>query len=463
MGAELKTAIVLAAGNGTRMWPFADVRNKCALPIGSVPGVRLLIDTLASAGVQRAVVVVGRHAASVRAALFGAATPITYVEQPRPGGTAEAVLTGLRAIDDPAFLIVYGDIYLDTPSVAAVSEAWAQGNCATALVQPLHPPRRPQDWIGAFVDGDTLRGVEGHSREAPHRLCGLMACDRRIVPFLEANPGMMASVPVGGMPSAEAELAESLQRFIDSGNAVAAVETQGDFVDLDKPWHILEANRARVAHVAGAMAESVIHPTARVHDGAELRGKVVLGPGSVIGNRVIVDGNLLMGAGTELINGAIVRGPAIVGDCCRVRDYCLVESHAVIGHRCVVGHGAEIDGVQFEGAYLWHYCEIFGVVGQSVDIGAATVCGTLRFDDDATIHRIQGRREYPETGANATFFGDFSRTGVNVITQPGIKIGAYACVGAGVVLHEDVPSRTLRLLKSQETIDRTWGTERYGW
>jgi bifunctional UDP-N-acetylglucosamine pyrophosphorylase/glucosamine-1-phosphate N-acetyltransferase len=211
------------------------------------------------------------------------------------------------------------------------------------------------------------------------------------------------------------------------------------------------------------MAESVIHPTARVHDGAELRGKVVLGPGSVIGNRVIVDGNLLMGAGTELINGAIVRGPAIVGDCCRVRDYCLVESHAVIGHRCVVGHGAEIDGVQFEGAYLWHYCEIFGVVGQSVDIGAATVCGTLRFDDDATIHRIQGRREYPETGANATFFGDFSRTGVNVITQPGIKIGAYACVGAGVVLHEDVPSRTLRLLKSQETIDRTWGPERYGW
>ncbi|MCV4566627.1 hypothetical protein OFB72_29170, partial [Escherichia coli] len=72
------------------------------------------------------------------------------------------------------------------------------------------------------------------------------------------------------------------------------------------------------------------------------------------------------------------------------------------------------------------------------------------------------RRELPEHGGNATFFGDFSRTGVNVVTQPGVRIGAYACVGAGVVLYQDVPSRTLRLLK-QETVDRPWGPECYGW
>jgi UDP-N-acetylglucosamine diphosphorylase / glucose-1-phosphate thymidylyltransferase / UDP-N-acetylgalactosamine diphosphorylase / glucosamine-1-phosphate N-acetyltransferase / galactosamine-1-phosphate N-acetyltransferase len=134
----------------------------------------------------------------------------------------------------------------------------------------------------------------------------------------------------------------------------------------------------------------------------------------------------------------------------------------VLGARCVVGHGAEIAGVQFEGSYLWHYCEIYGVVGQAVDIGAATVCGTLRFDDGVARQRVAGRVEIPEWGGNATYFGDFSRTGVNVITQPGVRIGAYACVGAGVVLAEDVPDRTLRILK-QETIDRPWGPERYGW
>ena len=61
-----------------------------------------------------------------------------------------------------------------------------------------------------------------------------------------------------------------------------------------------------------------------------------------------------------------------------------------------------------------------------------------------------------------TYFGDYSRTGVNVITMPGVKIGAYSCVGAGIVVYEDIPSRTLTLLK-QETVTRPWGPERYGW
>lgn len=461
---EIETAIVLAAGSGGRIWPYNEVRNKCATPVGGVPNVRLLVEALALAGVRRAVVVVGRHAGSVRAALLGAPLPVAYVEQSRQSGTADAALAGLRAVEEQACLIVYGDIYTSTRNIAAVREACASGDvAAAALVQRLQSPRRPQDWIGAFVDGDALVGVEGHSRDAEQRLCGVFACDRRFVPYLEANPGIMGTVPVGGMPPVEAELAESLQRFVDAGHPVAAVAAGDDFVDLDKPWHILEANHKRVEHVSAAIGESLIHPTARVHDGAELNGKVVLGPGSVIGNRVLAAGNLIVGARTEVINGAIMRGPAMVGDDCRVSDYCLLEAHAVIGNRCIVGHGAEISGVQFDGSYLWHYCEIAGVVGQSVDIGAATVCGTLRFDDGWPDFRSSGRREYPEQGGGATFFGDFSRTGVNVITQPGVKIGAYSCVGAGIVLYEDVPSRTLRLLKPQETIDRPWGPERYGW
>ena len=460
----IETAIVLAAGPGERMWPYNEVRNKCALPVGGVPNVRLLVDALADAGVRRVVVVVGPHASSVRAALLGAPIAVAYVEQPHPSGTADAVLAGLREIDDDAFLIVYGDIYVTAASLAAVCEAWNGGQvAAAALVEQLQAPRRPQDWIGAFVEADLLRGVEGHSRDAEHRICGVFACDRRLVPYLKANPGIMSAVPVGGMPPAEAELADSLQRYSDAGNPIAAVAAHGPCVDLDKPWHILEANHQRVATVAAGITESRIHPTARVHDGAELRGHVVLGPGSVIGNRVILGGNVAVGAQTEVINGAILHGPAIIGDRCRISDYCLLESHAAIGSRCVVGHGAEISGVQFDGSYLWHYCEIYGVVGQSVDIGAATVCGTLRFDDGTAEHRVRGRREVPEHGGNATFFGDFSRTGVNVITQPGVKIGAYTCIGAGVVLYEDVPSRTLRLLKPQETIDRPWGPERYGW
>jgi bifunctional UDP-N-acetylglucosamine pyrophosphorylase/glucosamine-1-phosphate N-acetyltransferase len=455
----IEAALILAAGAGTRMWPFAETRNKCAIPVAGVPNVRRLADSLAQIGIRRAVVVVGAQGASVRAVLHGSSLEIAFAEQPRPTGTAEAALAGLKLFDDERFLLLYGDVALTAGDLARVREA-GHDSPAT-LVQRLEPPRRSSDWIGAFVEGETLRGVEGHGRDADHRLGGVFALDRRIVPHLQGAHAGNMPVGVGGMPPPEGDLAAALQRLVDEGG-VRAVETAGYMVDLDKPWHILEANQRVTRALTASLARNSIHPTAKVHDGAEINGYLILGAGSVVGNRVVIGGNTIIGASTEAINGAIMRGGVIIGDHTSVRDYCVVEDDTVVGHRCIVGHGAEISGVMFDVAYLWHYCEIFGVVGQAVDIGAATVCGTLRFDDGVTTHRVCGRRELPEWGGNATYFGDFSRTGVNVITQPGVKIGAYSCIGAGVLVSEDVPSRTLRLLK-QETVDRPWGPERYGW
>ncbi|MBM3496882.1 MAG: hypothetical protein FJX72_21565, partial [Armatimonadetes bacterium] len=233
-------------------------------------------------------------------------------------------------------------------------------------------------------------------------------------------------------------------------------------IDLDKPWHVLRANALTAHRLTSALTASDIHATARVDDGAEIAGHVVVGAGSVIGKRVVIEGPAIVGRDTQIVNGAILRGGNVVGDRTRISDYCLVDARTVVGHDCIVGHGAEMDGAMFDGSYLYHYCEISGLVGASVDIGAATVCGTLRFDDRHAEHRVKGRRERPSCEANATYYGDHSRTGVNVITMPGVKIGAYSCVGAGIVVYEDVPSRTMTLLK-QETVTRPWGPERYGW
>jgi bifunctional UDP-N-acetylglucosamine pyrophosphorylase/glucosamine-1-phosphate N-acetyltransferase len=264
------------------------------------------------------------------------------------------------------------------------------------------------------------------------------------------------------MPPLEADLAQSLQMMIDEGRPVRAVPAAEFLVDLDKPWHILEAHDRLGAYLAARLTGNVIAPTARIHDGADIQGHVVLGENAVIGNRVVIQGPLWLGPGATVTNGAIVHGPTMFGAGTHVRDYCYVGG-AAMGERGIIGHGAEFGGVAFDTVYLYHYCEIWGVLGSAVDIGAATVCGTLRFDDRVTEHRVKGRRELPASDyANATFFGDYSRTGVNVIPMPGAKIGAYSCVGAGVVVYEDIPSRKL-VLQKQELTMRDWGPERYGW
>ncbi|MGC8668462.1 MAG: NTP transferase domain-containing protein [Chthonomonadales bacterium] len=451
----LRSAIVLAAGQGRRFWPFSEVRNKCAFPVGNVPNVRRVVQILQAAGVERVVVVVSHHSASVRAALAGLDRTVAIAEAGATAGTAGALLTGLRLLDDGQLLVAYGDTVLTEASVQAVRQAEAP---AAALVTPM-PNGEGTLWYGAHVEGGVVRDIVAHDADADTRLCGLFVVPREIEPYLVDNPGFMGRVPVGGMPPLEPDLAQSLA---DWAGTIAAVYASDFVVDMDKPWHGLEAN-LQVAHdVTSRLPENRIHPTARIHDSAEISGFVEVGARSVIGPRVIIGGNTIIGTDTTVTNGAILRGRNVIGDRCRVSDYCLVSEGSVIGHRCIVGHGAELDGVLLDGAYLYHYCEISGVVGQSVDIGAATVCGTLRFDDGAAEHRIGGRRERPAFGANASYFGDFSRTGVNVITMPGAKIGAYSCVGAGIVVYEDVPSRTLLLLK-QDTVSRPWGPERYGW
>ncbi|MCS7222922.1 MAG: nucleotidyl transferase, partial [Anaerolineae bacterium] len=157
---------------------------------------------------------------------------------------------------------------------------------AVALVQPIAPPERPVDWLGAMVKGGRVEYVEGHSRDCTHRLCGIYAFSPAAISAIQNNPGIMTQVPVGGMPPIEAELAQSVQTLLDDGSEVLAVEAEGYFVDMDKPWHILEANRRALDEMSRNLTESCIHPTARVHDGAEIRGFVVVGEGSEVGNRV---------------------------------------------------------------------------------------------------------------------------------------------------------------------------------
>lgn len=459
----IKSAVLLAAGAGTRMWPFAEVRNKCALPVCNVPNVRRLADSLAEIGVQRIAVVVSAEAASVRHALYGASADIVYVEPARGAGTAGAALAGLEALDDDRCFVVFGDTVTTTENLRTVAESLDHKDAAGAVLWDDMPAGEGSLWYGVEVHGDRLAGIVGHQSDSVKRLCGVFALDRSIVPHLAANPGRMQRVPVGGMPPSEPDLAQSLNDWIErDGVDVLGIRALDFVVDLDKPWHIVEANQRTLRHLCDRLTENRIHSTARIHDGAEIEGFVDLGSGAEIGNRILARGSVIVGANSRVVNGAILQGNALIGSDCRVGDYCLLDTDTVVGNRCVVGHGAEMDGVMFDGAYLWHYCEISGVVGCSVDIGAATVGGTLRFDDSPVVHRIGGRRERPAHGANGAYYGDFSRTGVNVITMPGVKIGTYSCVGAGVVVYEDVPGRTLRLLK-QETVDRPWGPERYGW
>lgn len=454
------TAIVLAAGLGRKVWPYGEFRQKCTIPVANTPIIRRLVENLAAVGCSQIIVVLGHYAQQVRGALADMPN-VEFVTQHSLDGTASAALEAVKHLKNEHYIVVYGDIVTNPDNFRNLLNAFGkQDTEAAALVQPLGE-EDASNWLCASISGDSLTGIEGHPRGGSHRLCGVYAFKNTATRYLLRNPGIVTRVPVGGMPPPESEIAQSLQLMIDDSTAVLAVETTGFFVDVDKPWHVLEANRKLGDYLANQIEEDSIATGAKISDAADINGHVVLGENSVIGARVVVDGTLIAGANNNITNGAILHGNILVGDRCRISDYCDIGS-STIGARCIVGHGAEMSGVMFDKVYLYHYCEMSGVFGCATDIGAATVCGTLRFDDGDTPIQVEGRYEIPTYGANATYMGDYCRTGVNAIIMPGRRIGSYSVVGPGVILYDDVPSKTIVMAK-QELITKPWGPERYGW
>jgi NDP-sugar pyrophosphorylase family protein len=458
---RIRTAVVLAAGLGRRMWPYGEVRPKASLPILNKPLVLRLLEELAAIGIDRIVIVVGFQERRIRHDLAGR-DGIRFVRQQSAQGTAAAVLEALPLIEDPAFLIVYGDLLLDRGDLRTLLEVFSQSTAPLAAMVRAMDEEDGRDWLGATVSEGRLRGVIGHSAHAAYRLCGVYALRQAAIPYLETNAGLMTHVPVGGMPPIEAELAESVAAMVDSGLELPAVAARGIFVDLDKPWHILEANEAAIRAAAAELEGVQVAPGGAISDGADIRGPVVLEEGARIGARTLVQGPLWVGRDTVIENGPMLGPGVVIGAGCRVANYCQIGGGSTIGPRGVVDHAAEFSGVTMDRVYLYHYMEFWGVIGSAVDLGAATVCGNLRFDDGQTVHRVLGRGETPRHGANAVYLGDYSRTGVNAILMPGVKVGPYSCVGPGVVVYDDVPSHTLLLLR-QELVRKEWGSTRYGW
>ncbi|MGB9682017.1 MAG: sugar phosphate nucleotidyltransferase [bacterium] len=451
-------AIILAGGTGSKLWPYSETMPKATIPVANKPLISLIVDELMRFNIET-YVVIGYLGEEIRYTLRDK-PGISFIEESKTTGTAKAVIDALKLIPDDDIIIIYGDIVIHPNNLQSFIEATKDSKLC-AMVSPIER-ERSQDWICAGLRGDRIVTIQGHPREGDFRLCGIYFISKDLTHFLEKTPNFMKNIPVGGMPPQELELAQTFQIMIESGLVVKAVETEGFFVDIDKPWHILEANRRYIEFLTSSIRENIIPSSSSVSSDAYIKGHIILGENSHIGTRVVITGNLIVGSNTTITNGAIFTGPAVVGDNCFIYNYPQIGTHTSIGNRCHIGHCAEIEGVFFENVYVVHYSELYGVFGNSVDIGAATVCGTLRFDDLESTHRIKGRLESPLEGANATYMGNYSRTGVNAIIMPGVKVGSYSLVGPGVIAYEDIPSNTLVLAK-QELTKRDWGPYRYGW
>ena len=216
------TAIIPAAGLGTRFLPLTRAVPKEMLPIGSKPALQVIIDEALEAGCDEVLVIIS-HAKELVRKYFSEdpqyASRIRWVYQEEQHGLGHAVLqvAGLQgcgvAESEESVLILLGDAVISGCVAAKEMVALSKANGGASVIGCEHvPPEKVSRYGILKVEGRRIVDLveKPSAEEAPSDLAiaGRYLLDARIFDFLRTQtPGK------GG----EIQLTDAIRRMVKEG------------------------------------------------------------------------------------------------------------------------------------------------------------------------------------------------------------------------------------------------------
>ena len=379
-------AVVLAAGEGSRIRPLTRYQPKPMLRVAGRPILEYPLDALDAFGVEEVAMVVG-HAKTRIQNHFGddyRGLDLTYLTQQSQLGSGHALQVAAGRVSDE-FLVVNGDNVIDEAMVRGTAERYAESGATAALAVTSAPDATEYGTVGVR-DGLVDRIDESDDGGSGRVNTGVYAFDESIFDALDRT----------GFESGERPLTAAIDEL--RGPVVAAAPN-GVWFDSSYPWDLLETNETLLySHPDLVAADRPVDGSARVHESA------------VIGDHVLVGPDCKVSAGAVVRNGTCLHASTTVG------ENAVLEG-SIVGPDARIGAGAVLRDT---------------IVGGGATIGDGTVSpgrsATLVLDGvEYTDRRLGG------------IVADRATVGSNVTVTPGCRVGPRATVGSGVALRHDVP------------------------
>jgi bifunctional UDP-N-acetylglucosamine pyrophosphorylase/glucosamine-1-phosphate N-acetyltransferase len=447
------TAIVLAAGAGTRM---KSARAKVLHEIAGRSMIEHALTAVRGLGAVTTVAVVGHDREQVSAAITAIDGTVVQAVQTEQHGTGHAVRVALDALAEPpsgTVLVTYGDVPLLTAQTLANLLAEHHGASRSVTIVSSEVP----DPTGY---GRIVRDPEGAvTAIREHR-----DADDAERAITEINSGILA-VEAGFLARAVAAL--------EAGNA------QGELYLTD-----IVAHAVREALPVGAHVLEDVWQTEGVNDRGQLarigrelnrritahwmaEGVTIVDPATTwVDSAVTIGADTTVLPGTQLLGATVVGAGATIGPDTTLRnvevgaDATIVRTH---GSDSVVGPGATVGPFAYlrpgneigAGAKVGTFVEVKNsTLGDGAKVPHLSYVGDADIGDGANVGAGTIFANYDGVAKHRSRIGRHARTASNNTFVAPVEVGDGAFTGAGATIREDVPPGALAVSAGpQRTMD----------
>jgi UDP-N-acetylglucosamine diphosphorylase/glucosamine-1-phosphate N-acetyltransferase len=419
----MNKAVILAAGDSTRMLPLSANQPKHLLPIAGKPLIFHTMEALEKAGIKETLVVYGYHASKLREAVETQKwkMKISFVNQKERKGTAHAAGCAKKFVGKNDAILMYGDVMVGQDSFEGLIELHKKkGYDLTLSVKPIEDP--------------SPYGIVKVQRGKVKTLIEKPEPDQMVSNLVNAgiyaisSPLWDAIEKTKLSPRGEYEITDSISMLIEKGN-VGAYTLPSWWLDIGKPWDLLEANKLLLEQVQGRVE-------GEVEDGAVLKGNVIIGGGAIVKS------------------GAYIEGPVFIGSESVIGPNCYIRPHTTLGKRVKIGNAVEIkNSIIMDDTNVGHLSYVGdSVIGQRSNFGAGTITANLRHDNHSIFVTVRGKRTNSGRRKLGAIIGDDVKTGIGTSLSPGVVLHQGSQTGVGVIVEQDIGPHKLVVAKQSQSI-----------
>jgi UDP-N-acetylglucosamine diphosphorylase/glucosamine-1-phosphate N-acetyltransferase len=327
-------AVILAAGEGTRLRPFTNSEPKPMIPIANRPILEYAIEALAKNGITDITMIVGYKKERIMSHFEDGNdwnVNIHYIDQKRNvalSGTAYA-LSMAKSIVNEDFLLLPGDNIISPSLIGDLLEK--KGKYRIVVTESDTPSK----YGVVELSGDSVVNiVEKPDTHISNLIStGIYKFSNDIFPIIDSV-----------IKSGKYGLTSVIQSLM-STTKVTAVKTSKVWSDVVYPWDILTMN-------AVALRKCESKTSGKIDKGVTIKGSVSIGNGSIIRSGTHILGPVVIGEGCEIGPSVCIYPSTSIGNNVRIGPFTIVENSVLM------------DDVQLSsGSYVSH-----SVIGEGVEI-----------------------------------------------------------------------------------------------